>query len=76
MAEAAFGARVTSFYYRDINGIKVSTGLAMGVIEINTPRYKVHKRRTIGATRTKTEILVKSVTAFPSLKLTSSAISH
>ena len=40
MAEAAFGARVTSFYYRDINGIKVSTGLAMGVIEINTPRYQ------------------------------------
>jgi hypothetical protein len=40
MAEAAFGARVTSFYYRDINGIKVDTGLVMGVIEINTPSYQ------------------------------------
>lgn len=39
-AGATFGARVTSFYYRDINGIEVNTGLLNGVIEINTPSYQ------------------------------------
>lgn len=39
-AGATFGARVTSFYYRDINGIEVNTGLVNGVIEINTPSYQ------------------------------------
>lgn len=40
MAGAAFGARVTSFYYPDINGIEINTGLINGVIEINTPSYQ------------------------------------
>ena len=40
MAGATFGARVTSFYYRDITGIEVNTGLVNGVIEINTPSYQ------------------------------------
>lgn len=39
-AGATFGARVTSFYYRDITGIEVNTGLTQGVIEINTPSYQ------------------------------------
>lgn len=39
-AGAAFGARVTSFYYRDVTGIEINTGLMMGVIEINTPAYQ------------------------------------
>lgn|SRR5215204_5215017 len=39
-AGATFGARVTSFYYRDITGIEVNTGLMQGVIEINTPSYQ------------------------------------
>lgn len=39
-AGATFGARVTSFYYRDINGIEVNTGLINGVVEINTPSYQ------------------------------------
>ena len=39
-AMATFGARVTSFYYRDITGIEVNTGLVQGVIEINTPSYQ------------------------------------
>jgi hypothetical protein len=39
-AAATFGARVTSFYYQDITGIEVNTGLLMGVIEINTPAYQ------------------------------------
>lgn len=39
-AAASFGARVTSFYYRDVTGIEVNTGLMMGVIEINTPAYQ------------------------------------
>ncbi len=40
MAGATFGTRATSFYYRDINGIEVNTGLINGVIEINTPSYQ------------------------------------
>lgn len=40
MAGATFGARVTSFYYRDITGIEVNTGLINGVIEICTPSYE------------------------------------
>jgi hypothetical protein len=40
MAGATFGSRVTSFYYRDITGIEVNTGLINGVIEINTPSYQ------------------------------------
>src|SRR5215217_3191097 len=39
-AGTTFGARVTSFYYRDITGIEVNTGLMQGVIEINTPSYQ------------------------------------
>jgi hypothetical protein len=39
-AGAAFGARVTSFYYRDIAGIEVNTGMLMGVLEVNTPAYQ------------------------------------
>jgi hypothetical protein len=39
-AAATFGARVTSFYYHDITGIEVNTGLLLGVIEINTPAYQ------------------------------------
>ena len=39
-AGTTFGARVTSFYYRDITGIEVNTGLMQGVIEINTPAYQ------------------------------------
>ncbi len=39
-AGATFGARVTSFYYRDITGIEINTGLLQGVIEINTPSYQ------------------------------------
>lgn len=39
-AGASFGARVTSFHYRDITGIEVNTGLSMGVVEINTPSYQ------------------------------------
>ncbi len=39
-AGATFGGRVTSFYYRDINGIEVNMGLLYGVIEVNTPSYQ------------------------------------
>ena len=39
-AAASFGARVTSFYYRDVTGIEINTGLVMGVIEINSPAYQ------------------------------------
>ncbi|MDP9439884.1 MAG: SHOCT domain-containing protein [Actinomycetota bacterium] len=39
-AAASFGARVTSFYYRDVTGIEINTGLMMGVIEINSPAYQ------------------------------------
>lgn len=39
-AGATFGGRVTSFYYRDINGIEVNTGLIYAVIEVNSPSYQ------------------------------------
>lgn len=39
-AETTLGPRVISFYYRDITGIEVNTGLINGVIEINTPGYQ------------------------------------
>jgi hypothetical protein len=45
VAGATFGARVTSFYYRDITGIEVNTGLISGVIEINTPAYQGTKQK-------------------------------
>ncbi|MFL6289215.1 MAG: SHOCT domain-containing protein [Actinomycetes bacterium] len=40
MARATSGHPVISFYYRDITGIEVNTGLINGVIEINTPIYQ------------------------------------
>jgi len=40
MARATYGPPVISFYYRDITGIEVNTGLINGVIEINTPIYQ------------------------------------
>ncbi len=40
MAGATFGSRVTSFYYTDITGFEINTGLINGVIEINTPSYE------------------------------------
>jgi len=39
-AGATFGERVTTFYYRDITGIDVNTGLVNGAIEISTPSYQ------------------------------------
>ncbi len=45
MAGATFGGRVTSFYYRDVNGIEVNTGLMSGVIEVNTPSYQGTQER-------------------------------
>jgi len=38
-AGALGGARVTTFYYRDITGVEANTGLLTGVIEINTPAF-------------------------------------
>jgi hypothetical protein len=40
MAGATPGPRVIGFYYRDITGIEINTGLINGVIEINTPSYQ------------------------------------
>lgn len=40
MAGATFGQRVSSFYYRDITGVEVNTGLLNGVIEVCTPSYE------------------------------------
>ena len=40
IAGTAFEPRVISFYYRDITGIEVNTGLINGVIEINTLSYQ------------------------------------
>ena len=50
-AGAAFGARVTSFYYRDVTGIEINTGLVMGVIEINTPAYQGAATKDYGSLR-------------------------
>ena len=49
-AGTTFGARVTSFYYRDITGIEVNTGLMQGVIEINTPSYQGTAQRDFWST--------------------------
>jgi hypothetical protein len=40
MVGATSGPQVIGFYYRDITGIEVNTGLINGVIEINTPSYQ------------------------------------
>jgi hypothetical protein len=40
MAGATSGPQVIGFYYRDITGIEVNTGLINGVIEINTLGYQ------------------------------------
>jgi len=40
MAGATAGPRVIGFYYRDITGIEIITGLINGVIEISTPSYQ------------------------------------
>ncbi len=40
MAGATFGARVTSFEYRDISAIEVNTKLTTAVIEVMTPGYQ------------------------------------
>ncbi len=45
MAGATFGARVTSFLYKDITGIEVNTGLVNAVIEISTPSYQATKQK-------------------------------
>jgi hypothetical protein len=37
--EGLAGARVTTFYYRDITGVEANTGLLQGVIEVNTPAF-------------------------------------
>ena len=39
-AGATFGSRVTSFYYKDITGVEINTGLIFGVIEICTPSHQ------------------------------------
>jgi len=50
MANASFGAKVASFFYKDITGIEVNVGLAVGVIEILTPSYEGTRERSwIGA---------------------------
>ena len=40
MAGSLGGARVASFYYRDITGIEYNSGLLTGVVEILTPSYE------------------------------------
>jgi len=40
LAGATFGARVTAFYYKDITGIEMNTGLTTAVLEILTPSYQ------------------------------------
>lgn len=40
MAGASFGARVTSFAYRDIAALEVNTGMMNGVIEVITSGYQ------------------------------------
>jgi hypothetical protein len=40
MANATFGCRAATIYYRDITGVQVNTGMVMGVIEISTPSYQ------------------------------------
>jgi len=47
VAGATFGPRVISFYYRDITGIEINTGLINGVIEINTPSYQGNGQKDI-----------------------------
>ena len=40
MAGSTFGARVTSFEYRDISAIEVNTKLATAIIEVMAPGYQ------------------------------------
>jgi hypothetical protein len=40
MANASFGCRATTIFYRDITGVQVNTGMVMGVLEISTPSYQ------------------------------------
>ena len=46
MAGASFGARVTSFAYRDISAVEVNTGMMNGVIEVITSGAAVKVSRT------------------------------
>jgi hypothetical protein len=46
MAGTAFGALTATFYYPDITGIEVNTGLLTAVIEISTPSYQATARRS------------------------------
>lgn len=46
MAGTAFGALTATFYYQDITGIEVNTGLVTAVIEISTPSYQATARRS------------------------------
>lgn len=40
MAGTLGGARVTTFYYRDITGVEYNSGMLSGVLEILTPSYQ------------------------------------
>ena len=69
MAGATFGARVTSFYYRDINGIEVNTGLLSGVIEINTPSYQGTEEKDFWSIRDKNRDPYRVTNCLPISKL-------
>lgn len=68
MAGATFGGRVTSFYYRDINGIEVNTGLLTGVIEINTPSYQGTQEKDFWNIRNKNSDPYKVSNCIPIMK--------
>lgn len=51
LAGATFGAKVSSFFYKDITGIEVNMGFVTGVIEISTPSYEATKERSWWGTK-------------------------
>jgi len=46
MAGTAFGALTATFFYTDITGLELNTGLLTAVIEISTPSYQATARRS------------------------------
>jgi hypothetical protein len=69
MAGATFGGRVTSFYYRDINGIEVNKGLITGTIEVNSPSYQGTQQRDYWSTRDKDKDPFKVSNCIPIAKV-------
>ena len=65
MARTTSGPPVISFYYRDIIGIEVITGLINGVIEINTPVYQRTRQKVFWKTKNEDRDPYKVVNCLP-----------